>query len=247
MEVVYSKGFRFGTKTSYPSSWSDNYDMFRLNNASGVFNLPLAASVNKPIFIVHIGTSLTQVYTITCAGSDVFNLPGTPTTRKMHTKGQVLGLMPDRSGGGWIVFHSYTDTEATAYTPTISAGFGTATGVAGTWWRRGDRMKILVSFTSGTVAASLGTCTLPSGATIDANKLTITGNTSAQPGNVVGMWTPNVASPQRNAALTAPGTSTTLIYMGSNATPLTPSNGTTTASTTVHSLEAEFPVTDWVA
>jgi hypothetical protein len=51
-------------------------------------------------------------------------------------------------------------TDWVAYTPTISAAFGTPTGVAFYSRRNGDSLEVLGSFTAGTIAASAPTITI---------------------------------------------------------------------------------------
>ncbi len=122
-----------------------------------------------------------------------------------------------------------------SYTPTVSAGFGTATNISARYRRIGDSIEIQGSHTNGTVAASLASISLPSGLSLDSAKLSIT-NTTANPGNMVGNWSASNASGQFGFAVTAPSTSTTLIYFGGNnsvAAKLTPQNGSAMSDSSV--------------
>ncbi len=102
------------------------------------------------------------------------------------------------------------------YTPTVSAGFGTVTNNVAKYRRVGDSIEVQGSFTAGTTAASIGSISLPTPYTLDSTKLTIN-NTTAASGNVVGTYNPN-ASVANNIGniVTAPNTSTTLVYCGQN-------------------------------
>ena len=137
-------------------------------------------------------------------------------------------------------------TYPTAYTPTFSAGFGTATSINVTWRRDGSYLEGQGSFASGTVAASIATMTLPAGLAIDTTILT-QGNTSAAPGPQVGYWTGNTTN-NVGAILTATGTSTTLLYFGTNGISgqITPQNGSI-AFGSAQSVDINFrlPIAGW--
>lgn len=139
-----------------------------------------------------------------------------------------------------------------SYTPTISAGFGTATNVSARYKREGDSLRGIVSFTAGTLAASIGTITLPTGLTLDSNKLTFN-NTDTNPGNVVGTWSDNRASANVSGLIvTAPATSTSVVYFApqavSGVSHLTPASNTSTQITGTGAVVAcEFivPIANW--
>jgi hypothetical protein len=141
-------------------------------------------------------------------------------------------------------------TDWTDYTPTFGAGFGTCTNVLGKYRRVGDQMEVLVSATSGTVAASLASFTLPSGHTIDSGKLTFN-NTTASGGDIAGIL--NSQAPFAgtiDVAVTAPATDATKIYFGANdATALghlTPAVGTSLmSSSTIFSARVSVPIEEW--
>lgn len=62
-----------------------------------------------------------------------------------------------------------------AYTPSFSVGWGTPSNIA-FWYRRmGDTLKVRGTFTTGTVAGSNGTISLPSNLTIDSTKISAAG------------------------------------------------------------------------
>lgn len=156
-----------------------------------------------------------------------------------------------QTASGTNIIQSWQDgTEWTSYTPTFSAGFGTVTNAAGKWKRSGSDLEVLVSCTTGTVVTSLATVTIPSGLSIDANKLTIN-NTTSNPGNLVGTYNgSDAAIGGIGQVLTAPSTSVTVLYFGSQdsnaASHITPANGNIVVnSSKVFSFYAKVPISGW--
>lgn len=98
------------------------------------------------------------------------------------------------------------------------------------------------------MAAALGSISLPSGLSLDTARITIN-NTTSNPGLAVGSWQVNGFSSQVGDLVTAPATSTTLIYTGSNAANnavLTPTNVSSAMSTgSVVSFEFRVPILGW--
>jgi len=141
-------------------------------------------------------------------------------------------------------------SDWTAYTPTVSAAFGTATGISFFYRRDGDMLSVQGTFTAGTVAASLATLTLPGGLSIDSSKISIN-NTSSNPGVMVGYYDNSEATANTQGCIvTAPATSTTLVYFGPGETnassSLTPANGNViTASSVVLSVNFSVPIAGW--
>ena len=114
-----------------------------------------------------------------------------------------------------------------AYTPTIGAGAGTATAVSSVWRRVGDSIEVEGSFTSGTVATSLVTITLPAGLTIDSTKVSLN-STSAAVSPVMGFYSCEGAASNTGYVLASTSTSTSLVYLGGSmagTTMLIPTNG----------------------
>jgi hypothetical protein len=103
--------------------------------------------------------------------------------------------------------------ESLPYTPTFSAGWGTPTSISAKYRRVGEYLEVTGSFVSGTVAASLGSISIPSGLTIDTTKINLQ-NTTASAGDPVG-WisSQSGASPRSYQLVLAPGTSTNFVYM----------------------------------
>ena len=136
----------------------------------------------------------------------------------------------------------------TSYTPTLSAGFGTVTSNAAYYRRVGDSLEIMATWVNGTVAASIASISLPSGIVLDTAKLSKSSNTTSQAGNVVGHWAGGDTS-STGVILTAPGTSTTLLYFGpkqGNSNNTIPANGSAIANNTdSYSMRALIPVSGW--
>ena len=138
-------------------------------------------------------------------------------------------------------------TDWTAYTPTLGAGFGTATNVSFFYRRVGDSAEVKGTFTTGTVAASFGSISLPSGLSLDTTKISLS-NTTSGVGQHVGYLH------QQNSVglfeiVTATGTSTSVVYSAVQTTgslPLIPtnfgSNGGSAQSTDVF---FNVPIAGW--
>ena len=135
-----------------------------------------------------------------------------------------------------------------AYTPTISAGFGTVANVSFYHRRVGQDREVRGTFTAGTVAGSLGTITIPSGDAIGTMSIA---NTSGNAGPEVGSMTPNGATNQWAKIVTATGTSTSLVYLGGNlasASALTPTNvSSVVSSSSIISVNFKYPIANATA
>lgn len=133
----------------------------------------------------------------------------------------------------------------TAYTPTISAGFGTVSQVSFFARLNGNNLQVKGVFASGTVAASLGTITLPFGFAL-ASSLIGYSNSSGSFGAGMGYLT-DAAANGNCMIITATGTSTTLMYVAPPTTSASngvPANGNAIIGSTVQaSVAFEVPVT----
>lgn len=106
------------------------------------------------------------------------------------------------------------------YTPTIT-GYGTVSSAKGTYRQVGDSLYVKLYFVAGTVTSTLASFSLPGGFTLSSNtstKLPIS-NTTSQSGIVCGSYVANTVDTNLTNAwmgpvLTAPATSTSLIYVG---------------------------------
>ncbi len=139
-------------------------------------------------------------------------------------------------------------TDWAAYTPTFSAGFGTASAVSFFSRRVGDMLHVHGTFTTGTVAASVGSISLPTGLALDTAKLSIA-NTTANPGPLVGQFAQPGFADQAGTIVTATNTSTTVVYYGNEyhqSAMLTPvSISGVLGSSQVSSVNFQVPISGW--
>ena len=107
-------------------------------------------------------------------------------------------------------------TDMATYTPTLSSMFGTTSNNKAYYKRIGDHLFVQGFFTMGTRGTStFATISLPTGLSIDSTKLSTVNSTSAA-GQLVGYSVQEGSSgvPIINELVTAPSTSTTVIYYG---------------------------------
>ena len=151
----------------------------------------------------------------------------------IHSRGAVCASQSSGVLGEWA-----------AYTPSLGSGFGTATAVTFQYKVVGDTLKIRGALTTGTVAGSLSTISLPGSYAISSSK-SVKANTDVQSGPSVGkiQW---AAANQYVNLVSAVGTSSAQVYVanaisvGGN---LTPTFGTTSlASSTEMFIEFEVPI-----
>ena len=131
----------------------------------------------------------------------------------------------------WLVVSNTSNWIS--YTPTAGAGFGTITNSSG-FYRIKDNTEAEFrgGFTSGTTAAAIASISLPSTITLNSNYLTRNTSTTSNTGNIVGTFGCNGAG-NFSYLVTAPGTSTTDIYVATNmntSSNMTPTNGNNIAT-----------------
>lgn len=164
-----SSSFAYRSVTTTDTATTADYTL-NLSGASFTQNLYTAVGNSGRILeIVHNGTGLTQVYTIATASSQTISGGGfSATTYVLNTNGERLKIQSN--GTNWIILSHETATPWTAYTPTL-AGFGTAATVEFFWKRDGDSVRIMGSFTAGTLTAAGPSLTLPGGVSFDPAKI----------------------------------------------------------------------------
>lgn len=120
------------------------------------------------------------------------------------TNGQVLQTT-DQSDFGW-----------TSYTPTLSASFGTISGLSAQYKRIGDTLFVHANFVSGTLTAALGSISLPGTLAIDTSKMDFAGTAvTGNAGQIVGHYaSDNTATGSGGSILAGTNTSTTNVYIG---------------------------------
>ena len=139
------------------------------------------------------------------------------------------------------------NTDWTDYTPTISnLGTTSPSTLQCKHKRSGGDLEVNCSFTVGIVVASLFSITLPNSLTLDSARITAT-NTTATAGQKFGWWNQSSSGLNGNI-VSATGTSTSLLYWGTNASNnamLTPSNGSTANSSEKTSIYFKVPISGW--
>lgn len=189
------------------------------------------------------GTRTFELYVATSSAT-AFNLQNSTTSPATNAKFK-LRYYPTRSQQA--VSSAQADYDWTAYTPTLSAGFGTATSVSFFHKRVGGDLHVKGTFTTGTTAASTGTITLPSGLTLDTTRISIQ-NTSSNAGAQVGNFAQTGAN-RAGPIITATGTSSLLVYIGDqwgNATMLTPNPINVVLGNSTHvSVNFVVPISGW--
>jgi hypothetical protein len=133
------------------------------------------------------------------------------------------------------------------YTPSLGSGFGTPTGLSFSWRQDGEILEVIGSFTTGTVAANLGSISLPTG-NIDTGRITLA-NTTAATGQYVGVWG-SVGNNANGFIVTALGTSSTLVYLGpymtAAANQMLPANTSgNISSTSLVTVHFRVPIAGW--
>ena len=189
----------------YTSPATDNYSVSVYKgstrvplstDASSVTNLPKATTGK---FTAYFDTDNSASWTL-----NITRTSG--TTGPLYITNVVCG--PGIQPQGAVV------GEWVSYTPSISAGFGTATSVNFKYRRVGDSVEIEGSFTAGTVATSAGFFRLPGTFTLDTTKIP---NISAAT-NLQGNWFSSGAtsaammSNNRGGAITATSSDTASLY-----------------------------------
>lgn len=154
--------------------------------------------------------------------------------------------------GPYAKLYGAAATAPITWTPTISS-FGAVSNINFNYYQVGNFLHGQGTFTAGTVAGTLASFSLPSGLSIDNTSPTgiLINNTTSNPGQIIGTFGSVGASTQAYV-VTATGTSTSLIYIGSSfsagGASLTPGNASsTTNNNQVVSLEFKVPILGWAA
>lgn len=212
--------------------------VIKFSGATATHYLPPAAKTKGQEFVlIHGGSSLTQLYTLTGFGSELI---GATNTVIMYTVGETFRLYS--TGTAYEIIDHKSETIPATWDPTI-VGFGTTTNRLYEWWRKGNTMHARGNHTNGTLAASLMSWTLPTAVTI----ATMANTTNAPIGIISG----NGAGSLISNMLAATGTSTILVYAGgvaSGAAMVTPSNGNVGPAVNSQNQIVHFsiPVSGWL-
>lgn len=217
-----------------------------------------AGNSDIEVFIYDVDNSsliIPNPQVITAKGSNNFTYQGTFQSSSSSSNYRLILHVATTSANatGWqfkfdnvvvgpqILLYGAPISDWTAYTPTWSAGFGTVSSSVGYYRRIGDSLEILASCTSGTVAASIATVSLPSGLTMDTGKL-------PAPISVIGNYGTNFLG-GHSTILSNTGTSSILAYFGqstSSSNELTAVNGNVvTGNATTLAVHFTIPVLGW--
>lgn len=228
------------------------------SGATSTHYLPPAAQMKgQELVLVHGGTSLSQVYTITGFGAE---LVGTANTYPLYTNGETVRIFS--TGTAWLVMSSYAVTaEADAGASTITATSVNPTKPTGItvdkvyWCRNGNKCQVRYEYKqSNTTSAAAGTgdylVALPSGIEFDTS--VISEYTTADQRFTSGLGNARVASASNGTVGTAVPYDATKFRVigiatgGGTAFTWSSSQFEFTASTT-NSFTADFsfPVANW--
>lgn len=151
--------FQRGVKTKdadYTVLLDDRIIKADATSAAFTLTLPSASlAVGRTYIISKIDSTFNA---ISITGAETIDLMA---TRKLVTKGETIQLFSD--GTAWVILSRHIPSTLNTYTPTFSAGFGTVTGIGFYWYRQGQCIVIQGKATAGTVAATVGTISLPTG------------------------------------------------------------------------------------
>jgi hypothetical protein len=232
--------YRSVITTDAPTS-SD--DVLGCSGASFTITLPdasAAANTNKVFEILHLGTSLTQVYTLNTTSAQTIGGIASGAYA-LYTNGERLKIVSD--GSNWQILDHYAKTLLATYTPSNKQGFGTTTNDDFLWARDGQFIEIMASFTAGTVAGSEAQIELPNSSAVSS---LITGI------KMVGGWIKGVAATQHGGSVLATAADTFLnfsddsIYGDGSATGTTPVNGNVMlANSDPVAFTVRVPISGW--
>ncbi len=149
--------------TTYTATSAD--DIILVSAAADwTLSLPTAVGISgKEYTIIRTDNDLSHKVTLDPSGSETIR---GLTTVTLNTAYESWTIISD--GSNWQVREHFCATPWTAYTPTFSAGFGTAASVNFYWRRVNDGVEIRGTWTNGTVTNATPTISLPSGVTASA-------------------------------------------------------------------------------
>lgn len=130
--------------SSYPATVTSTDGTLRLSGSSGTITLPAAGNPGRKYKFIHMGTSITQVYTLATTGGSVFKTPSGDVASgsyALYTKGEMVEFEDD--GTDWVMCNRFARTPIA--TEAITIGAVTTAPVKGTttidrieWYRDGQ-------------------------------------------------------------------------------------------------------------
>jgi hypothetical protein len=135
-------------------------DVITCSGASFTLTLPTAVGVaGKQYTIKHLGTSLTQVYTLNTTSAQTIGGVASGAYA-LYTNQELIKIISD--GANWQILDRFARVPLTSFTPTFN-NFGTVSTFNFLYQRDGNELTVLGNFTVGTPAGAAASITLPSG------------------------------------------------------------------------------------
>jgi len=194
-----------------------------LDTSGGAFTkyLPPVSLTRDMTFKFHKTTSDFTAATVSTVNSEnIITGTTSATTITVNTIGEQVEVYSD---GTSYYAKRYIPSQWTAYTPTFGAGFGTVSVQEFYWRRDGDSILIRGSWTNGTVSASVGTVSLPSGLTSATTTLRKLCGTGGRQTNATVIWSVIISSAVTTLSLS--------VFSTASTDPTTEQNGNTISST----------------
>lgn len=196
------------------------------DTTSGAFTLtfPTAVGAQGRVYRIKKTNSTNNALSIATTSAQTINGMSSPIA--LYTLNEVLEVVSDNVN--WQILEHKTNTATTAYTPTLSSGFGSGGGaptdISFVWRRSGDRLIVNGTFKTGTINPAAASISLPAGLAIDPAKATIA-NSASSPGFGAGFFQQNqVGGSNTGTIATATGTDPAVVYV---CNPVTGANGLT--------------------
>lgn len=212
-------------------------DILLLSGASFTETLPTAVGNSGKEFILnHVGTSLTQVYTLATTGGQTIGGIASGSYA-LYTNGESLRIVSDNAN--WQIVSHRTSTAWATYTPNagVNQGLGTVASPTIKWKREGEDIIIQDTITTGTVSAAEARLALPDNMTSASTYPTLSN---------VGVASDAGSTAVSGVLMEASKGYMTFGYFGSTAGSLVKRNGSLLfASTSVVSISARIRITGW--
>jgi hypothetical protein len=218
--------------------------------SSGTFTitLPAASAAIGPITVIKTDSSLSNIITVSRAGSDTLQGAGQSSvnTTTLNTIGESVMFVSDGTSV-WTMIRNGTITPTIAYTP-VFTGLGTVTSIHVFSRRNGDCLEVQGIFTSGTVTGSNVTMTMGFNGT--SGNVSGNTNTLVQDQSLIC----GVGASSANSLIygvLANNTTQTTVYIsfsGASGALLGAQTGTAAfSSNAAHSISFKIPISGWNA
>ena len=229
--------------TTYTATTAD--DVILVDTSGGAWTLTLYASSSNSGRRLKVKKTTSDNNALTIDGNSSETIDGQATTT-INTQYECITLIND--GTNWHIESRDYPRAAVAYTPTYSAGWGTVASSNVFYQRLGNICRIYGTFTLGTVAASSGTISLPSGLNIDTTLTAVAASGILRAGMINRITNGSNAVYLLQKVLAVSTGSTTTVYMADTAasnthTATTVSSVFNTGEYTTFSFEV--PISGW--